>query len=241
MLAEFLRELGEPLPTEQLFDELPNVVFFVKDRAGRYVAVNQTLVERCGAAGKSALMGRLPSEVFPAELGNRYQRQDQAILRTGQPLVNRLELHFYQNRRPGWCLTTKRPLRRRDGVVCGIIGLSRDVHEAGEKSPEYAELSAALDFMHENFSSVLRIGELAKRAGLSLHQFDLRVRRLMHLSPMQLIQKLRIDAAARLLETTDLPLAQIAADVGYCDQSALTRQFRAAVGITPGQFRQRGR
>ena len=61
----------------------------------------------------------------------------------------------------------------------------------------------------------------------------------MHLSPMQLIQKLRIDEAARLLDTTELSLAQIAAEVGYCDQSALTRQFHTLVGITPGQFRQR--
>jgi AraC-like DNA-binding protein len=171
----------------------------------------------------------------------RYQKQDETVLRTGRPVVNRLEMHLYKGRQPGWCLTTKRPLRSKGAGICGIIGLSRDVHEPGQKSPEYSELSAALDFMYESFSSVLRIGDLAKRAGLSPHQFDLRVRRLMHLSPMQLLQKLRIDEATRLLDTTDLSLAQIAAEVGYCDQSALTRQFRALVGLTPGQFRQNPR
>jgi AraC-like DNA-binding protein len=231
------REMSTPLPTEELFDDLPNVVFFVKDRAGRYVVVNQTLVERCGAKHKGSLVGRMPSEVFPTELGMRYQKQDETVLRTGRPVVNRLEMHLYKGRQPGWCLTTKRPLRSKGAGICGIIGLSRDVHEPGQKSPEYSELSAALDFMYESFSSVLRIGDLAKRAGLSPHQFDLRVRRLMHMSPMQLLQKIRIDEAARLLAATDLSLAQIAAEVGYCDQSALNRQFRALVGLTPGQFR----
>jgi PAS domain S-box-containing protein len=241
MLTEFLRDLGGPLPVEPLFDELPGIVFFVKDRFGRYVAVNQTLVERCGARSKSEFVGRLPGELFPADLGAHYQRQDEAVLRSGRPVVHQLELHFYKHRRPGWCLTTKRALRRSDGTIWGLIGISRDVHERPERSPEYGELSAALAYIHENFPSVLRVGELAARAGLSVHQFEQRTRRLLHLSPMQLIQKLRIDEATRLLETTDLPLAQIAIDVGYCDQSAFTRQFRAAVGLAPGQFRQRAR
>ena len=100
-IAGLVRELDGALPTEELFDELPNVVFFLKDLAGRYVAVNKALVERCSVANKSALIGRLPTEVFPSELGTRYQRQDQTVLRTGRPVVNRLELHLYKGRRPG--------------------------------------------------------------------------------------------------------------------------------------------
>jgi AraC-like DNA-binding protein len=241
MKDALLSDLGGVLPAEEVFDDLPTVVFFVKDRMGRYVVVNQTLADRCGGGIKTALIGRMPSDIFPAELSARYQRQDQAVLRSGRPMVNRLELHLYKGRRPGWCITTKRPLRTQDGAVCGIIGLSRDVDAPAHKSPAYTELSETLDFIHEKFSEPLRISQLARRAGMSPHQFDLRVRRLIHLSPMQLIQKLRIDEAARLLDETDRPLAQIAADVGYCDQSALTRRFRSIVGLTPGQFRQRPR
>src|SRR5471030_2339183 len=46
---------------EQLFDALPDVVFFVKDAQARYVVVNQTLVQRCGVKDKAALSAaRLP-------------------------------------------------------------------------------------------------------------------------------------------------------------------------------------
>ena len=70
------RELAERVAgssfAEDLFDRLPHVVFFVKDVDGRYVAVNQTLVERCALRSKSDLVGRTARELFPAPLGERY-------------------------------------------------------------------------------------------------------------------------------------------------------------------------
>ena len=55
---------------EQLFDHVPETVFFIKDRRGHYVAVNQTLVERCGLGEKSELIGRHVREVFPRNWPN---------------------------------------------------------------------------------------------------------------------------------------------------------------------------
>ena len=53
----------------ELFDCLPDVVFFAKDTAGRYLAVNRTLVQRLGLKEKADLIGRTASDVFPAPLG----------------------------------------------------------------------------------------------------------------------------------------------------------------------------
>ena len=52
-----------------------------------------------------------------------------------------------------------------------------------------------------------------------------------------MLHKLRIEQATRQLRTTNLPLADIAAANGYCDQSAFTRHFSKFTGITPGKFR----
>jgi hypothetical protein len=57
---------------ELLFDQIPTVVFFVKDRDGRYVLVNETLRVRCGVAHKRDLIGRTAEEVFRSPLGARY-------------------------------------------------------------------------------------------------------------------------------------------------------------------------
>ena len=47
----------------------------------------------------------------------------------------------------------------------------------------------------------------------------------------------RLDYARRQLADPDRPLAQIAADAGFADQSHLTRVFKRFTGLTPGQYR----
>jgi PAS domain S-box-containing protein len=93
---------------EQIFDHLPETAFFIKDKEGRYLSVNQSLVERCGFEEKQQLLGRHVTEVFPKRLADLYAAQDQTVLRTGRPIIDHLELHWYARRQPGWCLTTKR-------------------------------------------------------------------------------------------------------------------------------------
>ena len=53
---------------EALFDLVPDVVFFVKDGAGRYLRVNHTLVARCGRKAKAEVIGKTGGAFFPAEL-----------------------------------------------------------------------------------------------------------------------------------------------------------------------------
>ena len=113
---------------EQLFDHVPDTVFFVKGLDGLYRLVNRSLVERCGLRSKSELLGRHVRAIFPNELGGRYAAQDEAVFRSGRPIEERLELHWYPNRQTGWCLTTKLPLRMSDGRV---VGLPSSITRAG--------------------------------------------------------------------------------------------------------------
>ena len=105
--------VGEPgqtaLVTAQvaLFDTVHDAVFFIKDRGARYVAVSQTLVDRCGCAKREDLIGKTTREVFPKPLGQAYYGQDQSVLETGLPLRDELELHLYVRGAPGWCVTNK--------------------------------------------------------------------------------------------------------------------------------------
>jgi len=222
---------------EALFDALPDVVFFIKDAAGRYVRVNQTLADRCAGGDKARLIGRLPAEVFPAPLGAIYTRQDERVLKTGKPVEHELELHIYPGCKAGWCLTTKHALRDADGRITGVSGISRDLNAPSDKARGFAEVAAALRHMQRNFAESLRIEDIARKAGLSVHQFEQRVRRLFQMGPLQLLHKLRLDEATRLLRETDKSLAEIALETGWCDQSAFTRHFSRRTGIAPGKFR----
>ncbi len=186
---------------EELFDRVPDVVFFVKDLDGRYRVVNQTLVTRCGGRSKNDLLGRTAREVFPAPLGIRFLEQDLAVCRTGSAITLQLELHLYPTRLEGWCLTDKIPLRDHEGVVVGVAGISRDLHPTGEDTEGFAELAAVLDHTRDRFGSQLRVEDLARIAGLSIYQLNRRLRLLFGITASQLVTKTRIDAASAMLRT----------------------------------------
>jgi PAS domain S-box-containing protein len=223
---------------EELFDHIADTVYFVKDTAGRYAAVNQTLVARCGLAAKAELLGRTAREVFPEPLGQRYLEQDLQVCTSGEPLTDLLELHLYPAGGEGWCMTDKVPVRDADSAIIGLVGVSRDLRAPGDDAG-FAELSQAVAHLREHFAEPLRVEDMALAAGLSPYQLNRRLRAVFGLTAGQLLAKTRIDAATHLLRDTELPVAEIAIRCGYCDQSAFSRQFRAAAGLTPGQYRSR--
>jgi AraC-like DNA-binding protein len=232
-----IRQLGFLKTAEPLFDALPDVVFFVKDAEARYVAVNQTLVRRCGAGGKDELLGKTVLEVFPAPMAARYNEQDQTVIRKGVALRDLLELHLYVQGAPGWCITTKLPLRDENDSVIGLVGISNDVHAPATQDSGYEELSRAVQHIQANLSSPLRMEALATLCGLSVYQFEQRMKRVFQLTAGQFISKTRIDTACGMLGRTSAPIADIALSCGFSDQSAFTRQFKATTGLTPTEYR----
>ena len=54
---------------EKLFDQAPDVAFFIKDAGGRYLAVNASLVERHGLRHKSQVLGQQPCDICPVISG----------------------------------------------------------------------------------------------------------------------------------------------------------------------------
>lgn len=235
--AAFFSELAEPFTGEALFDCLPDLVFFIKNIRGEYVVVNETLVERCGRRDKAELIGRRADEIFPPPFGQDYREQDEQVLTRGGEIRNQLELHFYLSGARGWCLTNKQPLRDRAGRVAGLVGISKDLQAVNERGEDYTRVAEAVRHIQTHFSEPLRVGELAARAGLSEYQFEQRVRKIFQLTVGQLIQKVRMENAMSRLRETDDTIAAIALDCGYSDQSAFTRQFRQAVGLSPSECR----
>ncbi len=222
------------LEMQTLFDALPDVVFFVKDSEGRYTHCNLTLVRRLGRKQRSDVIGKSPLEVFPLPLGGSYMMQDRRVL-CGEVIDNQLEVHLYPNRLPGWCLTFKRPLIDGDEVA-GIVGVSRDLGQPDNKHSAYERLSKVMDYMQANFGDNLRVQTLADLAGLSVAQLERHFRRVFQVTPQQLLTKLRIEAAMRLLHGDD-SIASIGQQCGFADQSAFARQFKATVGMTPRDYR----
>lgn len=235
--AELFAQLAEPFTAEALFDCLPDVVFFIKNARSEYVVVNRTLAERCGRRDKGELIGRTADDVFPSPLGRSYREQDEQVLTGGHAIRDQLELHFYPTGQCGWCVTNKLPLRGRDGGVIGLHGVSKDLQGANERSEDFSQVAEAVRRMRSEYDQPLNVGELAARARLSVYQFEQRIRRIFHVSAGQLIQKIRLEAAVERLLGSEESIAAIAARCGYTDQSAFTRKFKEAVGLSPTEYR----
>ncbi|MEM8961996.1 MAG: helix-turn-helix domain-containing protein [Acidobacteriota bacterium] len=239
-LATLLEGLAEPFTAEALFDQIPETVFFIKNAAGQYLCVNDTLVMRCGLRSKAELLGRIPSEIFGEELGRSYEAQDREVLRSGRRLIGKLELHVYQPRGMGWCLTHKLPLQGRHGEVVGLVGVSRDLVAPDTKAWDFGQIEATLTEAQARLDTPPSVQDMAVSASLSVYQLDRRMKRLFGLSTGQWLLKTRIEHACRELVETELSIAQIALNCGYADQSAFTRQFRRTTGYTPSEFRKLG-
>jgi PAS domain S-box-containing protein len=236
-ILELFSRLTEPFTGEALFDCLTDLVFFIKNEQGEYVVVNHEMVERLGRREKHEILGRKADEVYPVPLGQSYRQQDERVLRTGEPILNQLELQVYHSGKTGWCLTYKLPLRDGAGKVIGLVGTSKDLQAPNESGEGYARIARAIQHIQQHFDQPLKIGPVAALAGLSAYQLDQRIRKIFQITAGQFILKVRMDAAVRRLRDTKDPLAMIAQDCGYSDQSAFTRQFRQTVGLSPAQFR----
>jgi AraC-like DNA-binding protein len=230
------------VPVARLFDDIPTVVFFIKDRHGRYLHVNRTLATRCGARDPHELRGRMAADLFPATLARHYREQDERVMRDGRPVLNSLDLHFYPDRRRGWCLTSKYPIRsQRSGSIAGVAGISRDLETSpgSQSSRDFPEVARALDYLHTHTGEPVTTDDLADASGLTASQLSARIQRIFGTTPQRLILRTRIDYAMHLLAGTEESLASIALTCGFCDQSAFTRHFTRAAGMPPGAFRTR--
>lgn len=98
-------------------------------------------------------------------------------------------------------------------------------------------LKRVLDFMDSHLSSDPSLEDLAAVAGLSPSHFSALFRQATGVSPYQFLTRRRVERAQELLAATDAPIAAIAVQVGFYDQSHLTRHMRRLTGLTPRALR----
>ena len=218
--------LGRPFPGIELFDRIPDTVFFIKDREARYVAVNETLAQRCKLADRRALIGRKASEVFAAPLGERFEAQDLKVIAEGLSIRAKMELHLYPDGGEGWCLTWKEPLIDPAGVIRGLAGISRDAPALSGSAPVSRALSATLAYVDDHLGAALahsRPRETSRPFTVPVRSKNRRAVRPLRRAIS--VAALRIDRACDRLRHTAAPLSELALECGYADQAAFTRQF----------------
>jgi AraC family transcriptional regulator len=93
------------------------------------------------------------------------------------------------------------------------------------------------ELLHQEFRNNLRMRDLANEAGVHPVHLARIFRRLENQTPGDYLQRLRVRTAGQMLMDSECPLALIAAECGFADQSHLTRVFKRLTRTTPAQFR----
>jgi len=97
------------------------------------------------------------------------------------------------------------------------------------------------EHIDRNLAEHIEISDLAMLAGLSPCHFSRAFKQSMGMPPHRYLTSRRVQEAARLIESTDKPMFEIALDVGFSDQSHFTRVFSVQIGESPGRFRHQRR
>ena len=98
-------------------------------------------------------------------------------------------------------------------------------------------LRRAVAHIRDNLGGDLSLEALAAEAGMTGDRFARAFKSATGDTPLQYVIGARIEAAAVLLTTTDLPVAEIAYRVGYADPARFGQQFRRRMGATPAAYR----
>ena len=237
----FIRSIAAESSYHGIFEHIPGVAFFMKDRHSRLVAGNRHFYERLGFRSERELIGKDDLALFPARLAEHFRRDDAEVLRTGKPKLNIIELFFNRQGIPDWFLTHKLPVRDRRGRVIGIIGVTQSYGFGGRVREPYLAIDRAVSLIRERFREKLTIGEIAASAHLSPRQLHRKFIETFGSSPQSFILKVRIQSACELLQQGDRLISEIARESGFSDQSSFTQHFRRHLGMTPRLYRQQYR
>ncbi|MGH8246089.1 MAG: PAS domain S-box protein, partial [Gammaproteobacteria bacterium] len=132
-----------------LLDNIPDRIYF-KDTASRFVRCSQSMAQRLGVADPRQVVGKTDFDFHPRDQAQDYFNDEQRILASRQPLINKLERQTDLNGREIWASVTKVPIVGRSGEVTGLIGLSRDVTQLKQTEQALRQAEEKYRTIYEN-------------------------------------------------------------------------------------------
>ena len=109
-----------------LLETIPDHVYF-KDTASRFIRCSRELSDRLGLKNPSLAVGKTDFDFFKEEHARPAFEDEQHIIRTGEPIINKIEKETWQDGQVGWVLTSKMPYRDETGTIIGTFGVSKDI------------------------------------------------------------------------------------------------------------------
>ena len=159
-----------------LLENIPDRIYF-KDRQSRFIRASHAMAKLFCEADPAALIGKSDSDFFTEEHAQPAFEDESQIMRTGEAMLGKVEKETLPDGRIGWVLTTKMPLRNRDGAIVGTCGISKDVSALKEMEEALRASNAslenanrALQLAHRQFIEMEKIESVARLAAGVAHE-----------------------------------------------------------------------
>ncbi|HVN47524.1 MAG TPA: PAS domain-containing protein [Bacteroidota bacterium] len=109
-----------------VIDNLPDAIY-MKDAEYRKTISNIADLRNVGKYSEEEVLGKTDFEIYPADVAAAFFADDQSIIQSGKPVINREEYFINPQGKKQWLLTSKIPFRDEQGNVAGIIGIGHDI------------------------------------------------------------------------------------------------------------------
>jgi PAS domain S-box-containing protein len=113
---------------QTILDNIPDRIYF-KDTQSRFLKLSKGLAQRLRVEDPAQAIGKTDRDFFPPESAEEFYQDEQRIIQTGQPLINKIEKQTTPGGELVWSSVTKMPLRDEKGRIVGIVGINRDITE----------------------------------------------------------------------------------------------------------------
>ncbi len=111
---------------EAFLEHIPDNVFF-KDKESRFIRISRAMANYCGLRDPAHAIGKTDADIFSPEHAGQALADEQRMLRTGEPMIEKEEKETWPDGRETWALTTKIPLKDRSGEVIGTMGIAHNI------------------------------------------------------------------------------------------------------------------
>jgi PAS domain S-box-containing protein len=142
---------NEKLLLRTVIDNIPDSIYCL-DSDCRKTLANLTDIRYMGAKSESEVIGKNDFDFYPLDIAKSFFRIDNEVIKTGKPLLNCEEFLMDENGEKRWLLSSKLPMRNKNGEITGLLGIGRDItdrkmaeEEIKHKNEELQRVNAEKD------------------------------------------------------------------------------------------------
>ena len=223
-------------PLMELFEHIPGVCFYAKDKKSRFVRLNRANLAVYGVSEEESLLGRSDRDFHPPSLAEGYIAEDQRVMESG-PVLNQTWLVPFLNGPMQWFVSSKVQLVGPRGECVGVCGEMYPIATPKEQLARFQRLAPAIRHLEEHFCEHIQLSTLADHCDLSsTHVHRLFQRLFAHVAGRVPVSASAAGGASPAGHDERAPLGD-SPGTGFFDQSHFTKRFRKMTGMTPTQFR----